>query len=66
MRKTHTCPVCHKTILISNKKGHPKPEYFPFCSERCKLVDLGSWLEGGYRIVTPIPPEDNPPDVDSD
>jgi uncharacterized protein len=26
--------------------------YFPFCSERCKLVDLGAWLDGDYRIAS--------------
>jgi hypothetical protein len=24
--------------------------YFPFCSERCRWVDLGRWLEGDYRV----------------
>lgn len=27
---------------------------FPFCSERCKLVDLGAWLDEAYRIVEPV------------
>ena len=26
-------------------------KFFPFCSERCKLIDLGAWLDGDYRIV---------------
>lgn len=26
------------------------PKYFPFCSERCKLMDLGRWLNGSYHI----------------
>ena len=26
------------------------PEWRPFCSERCKMADLGRWLTGGYRI----------------
>lgn len=29
-------------------------EYFPFCSDRCKLIDLGKWASGGYVISTPI------------
>lgn len=30
----------------------------PFCSERCKLLDLGRWLEGAYRIPgEPVSPE---------
>ena len=28
--------------------GAPSP--FPFCSERCKLIDLGRWLDGKYQI----------------
>ena len=30
---------------------------FPFCSERCKLVDLGAWLDETYRIEEPISTE---------
>jgi endogenous inhibitor of DNA gyrase (YacG/DUF329 family) len=29
-------------------------ESFPFCSERCRLIDLGKWASGGYVISTPI------------
>lgn len=29
-------------------------ENFPFCSERCRLIDLGKWASGGYVISTPI------------
>jgi len=28
--------------------------YFPFCTDRCRLVDLGKWASGGYRISSPI------------
>jgi endogenous inhibitor of DNA gyrase (YacG/DUF329 family) len=30
----------------------------PFCSPRCKSIDLGSWLSGGYRISRPLREED--------
>lgn len=30
----------------------------PFCSERCRAADLGKWLDGGYRIQSPISEED--------
>jgi endogenous inhibitor of DNA gyrase (YacG/DUF329 family) len=30
----------------------------PFCSERCKLIDLGNWLGEKYRISRPLSPED--------
>jgi len=41
------------------------PEWRPFCSERCKMADLGRWLSGGYRIEGP-PVEPAPPDADDD
>jgi uncharacterized protein len=28
--------------------------HFPFCSDRCRLIDLGKWASGGYRISSPI------------
>src|SRR5687768_16381863 len=41
------CPVCRKEV------GPPAVNrWFPFCSERCKLVDLGKWLGEEYRIPT--------------
>jgi len=27
---------------------------FPFCSERCRLIDLGKWASGGYVISSPL------------
>jgi endogenous inhibitor of DNA gyrase (YacG/DUF329 family) len=45
------CPICKKPIDDQSPAGaaHP-PRYFPFCSERCKLIDLGRWLGGRYQI----------------
>ncbi|WP_437908095.1 DNA gyrase inhibitor YacG [Sorangium sp. So ce327] len=42
------CPICRKS-------AGPRPEnpVFPFCSPQCKLVDLGRWLDGGYRVPGP-------------
>ncbi|HKW02453.1 MAG TPA: DNA gyrase inhibitor YacG [Vicinamibacterales bacterium] len=39
------------------------PEWRPFCSERCKLADLGRWLTGSYRVAG-APAETAPPDPD--
>ncbi|MGI5862121.1 MAG: DNA gyrase inhibitor YacG [Myxococcales bacterium] len=39
------CPICKKPV-----SPRAQNESFPFCSERCKLVDLGRWLDGDYRI----------------
>jgi endogenous inhibitor of DNA gyrase (YacG/DUF329 family) len=44
------CPTCKGETTF---KGNP---FRPFCSERCKMIDLESWLSGRYRISTPIDP----------
>lgn len=41
------CPTCRKIVLR-------KDPDFPFCSERCRTIDLGKWASGGYVISTPI------------
>jgi len=53
----HTCPICHKIIKYSVHKQF-KANFFPFCSERCKLIDLGAWLDAGYKVVSNIPPQE--------
>lgn len=45
----HICPICKKLTRKPLDKGQ-KQSYFPFCSARCKLIDLGCWLGGKYRI----------------
>jgi endogenous inhibitor of DNA gyrase (YacG/DUF329 family) len=39
------CPTCHKPVEWSEKSP-----YRPFCSERCRLIDLGEWADEGHRI----------------
>ena len=40
----HNCPTCgEKTKWVGNI-------YRPFCSDRCKTIDLGSWADESYRI----------------
>jgi endogenous inhibitor of DNA gyrase (YacG/DUF329 family) len=39
------CPQCGKPVEWS-----PASRYRPFCSERCKLIDLGAWASERYRI----------------
>lgn len=46
----HRCPVCQKTITTSAKEPTEQAPLFPFCSQRCKLIDLGAWLDAEYRI----------------
>lgn len=43
------CPICKKQVRF----GDP---FMPFCSERCKLIDLGEWASERYVISTPITP----------
>lgn len=39
------CPICGKPALFS-----PENRFRPFCSERCRLIDLGQWATESYRI----------------
>ena len=52
------CPICDKKTEVGDSKA--KNIYFPFCSERCKLVDLGAWLDEEYNI----PDTHNDQDID--
>lgn len=44
---TLRCPTCKKPV----RNKHPE---FPFCSERCRLIDLGKWASGEYVISSPV------------
>jgi len=39
----------------------PQPKHFPFCSERCQLIDLGRWLGEEFRISEPAGTADQAP-----
>ena len=43
-----SCPICRKPA--PPRAGNPA---FPFCSDRCKLIDLGKWLGEEYRVPGP-------------
>jgi endogenous inhibitor of DNA gyrase (YacG/DUF329 family) len=45
------CPNCQKYTAFS-----PENTFRPFCSERCKMIDLGSWANEQYTIATPVDP----------
>ena len=51
------CPICKKPVHSPKGKADPKPSWLPFCSERCKLIDLGRWLDADYRM--PVKPDEN-------
>ena len=53
------CPICSKTFEADQTA---LPPGFPFCSERCRLIDLGRWIDGDYVIPgRPIAPQPNRP-----
>lgn len=39
------CPTCGKPALFA-----PENRFRPFCSERCKLIDIGAWASDGYVV----------------
>ena len=41
------CPTCGTLVLRTDAD-------FPFCSDRCRIVDLGKWASDAYRISSPI------------
>ena len=45
------CAICRKTI-----ERRPANRFYPFCSQRCRMVDLGKWLGEEYRV--PARPEE--------
>jgi endogenous inhibitor of DNA gyrase (YacG/DUF329 family) len=45
-----TCPTCKRRVRALRKDPAKLPKFFPFCSARCKWIDLGSWLDAQYRI----------------
>ncbi len=42
--KSTTCPICGKKSVWEDNP------FRPFCSERCRLIDLGKWASEDYRI----------------
>ena len=57
MTKQVLCPTCKTLCEFSPANPHR-----PFCSERCRLIDLGQWADGTYRV--PLKPQDGYQDAD--
>ena len=56
MQRTYKrqCPHCSREVTW------PETSTYPFCSERCRLIDLGAWASGDYRIPgDPVPDEED-------
>lgn len=46
------CPKCAAEV------NYPRDKEFPFCSKRCRLMDLGAWSEEEYKITRPVEERD--------
>lgn len=56
------CPICGKPVELNDP-------FMPFCSDRCRLIDLGNWASEKYVISTPLNdpslnPKQAPPEED--
>ncbi|MFQ3592205.1 MAG: DNA gyrase inhibitor YacG [Gemmataceae bacterium] len=49
-----TCPTCEKPGQLNSIREWP---YFPFCSYKCKMIDLGRWFDEQYRVPSEERPE---------
>ena len=47
MSKALHCPTCKKVVSTDDPN-------IPFCSDRCRISDLGKWASGDYKITSPI------------
>jgi endogenous inhibitor of DNA gyrase (YacG/DUF329 family) len=64
MKNRYSCSICGKQVAYEG----PLPALYPFCCERCKMVDLGRWFSEQYSIDRDLTPEDLPqgfPPLDS-
>jgi endogenous inhibitor of DNA gyrase (YacG/DUF329 family) len=50
------CPICKKQVTSKDVE-------FPFCSDRCRLIDLGKWASGEYVISSPVQDGDDIEDI---
>jgi len=60
--RARACPTCKQPVADASR-------WFPFCSDRCKMVDLGGWFLGKFRIPAVedddvVVPDSLPDDVD--
>jgi endogenous inhibitor of DNA gyrase (YacG/DUF329 family) len=48
MADSFRCPICQREVTVEGDQGR----FRPFCSDRCRTIDLGGWLDGRYRIAS--------------
>jgi endogenous inhibitor of DNA gyrase (YacG/DUF329 family) len=51
MAATVRCPICKKEVSFDDPN-------MPFCSDRCRIIDLGNWASEKYVISTPARPDE--------
>jgi hypothetical protein len=59
------CPICKKAVTPLDDPVAPN-QFFPFCGERCKLIDLGRWLSEKYGVPISRSPRPAEPPVEPD
>jgi hypothetical protein len=60
VERIHPCPVCKKPVAPRSRNPA-----FPFCSGRCRRIDLGRWFGEEYRVAsTPTDDEEQAPSPD--
>ena len=55
------CPICRKVVQSDDP-------FVPFCSDRCRIIDLGNWASEKYVISSPVDPQthENVPDLEDE
>jgi hypothetical protein len=56
---TLKCPICQKPVSAGE-------EFFPFCSDRCRIIDLGNWASEKYVIPEPLKKDGETEDPDEE
>lgn len=52
--RSYECRICQKAVAYEGRL----PEVYPFCSLRCRRVDLGRWLRGQYSLERELTDEE--------
>jgi endogenous inhibitor of DNA gyrase (YacG/DUF329 family) len=55
----YRCTICGREVPYAG----PTPDVYPFCSPRCKWVDLGKWFREDYTVDRDLTPDDIPGDL---
>ena len=57
------CPICEGEMVGADRSAWPD---FPFCSSRCRLIDLGRWLGENYHVAADPEESGSTPQADND